>query len=155
MTVAGFSDAYTDAVRVRVNGMLTVPVVSPSGLVLLKLIAWQERHVEQPGRDAADIAYVLRHYGEIITEDTLFNTYLDAMQAVDYDIDLAAARVLGRRVRQIVTDSLPRLMDLIRQELEAGCDAVLVREVAATMAPVDAEYAYQLLTQFGEGLHEA
>jgi len=48
MSVAGFQEAYDNAVQVLVNDTLMVRVVSPVGLLLLKLVAWGERHNIQP-----------------------------------------------------------------------------------------------------------
>lgn len=61
MTVRGFESAAKDAVNIIVNKTLTVPVVSPRGLCALKFFAWHERHAQHPGRDASDIAYLLRN----------------------------------------------------------------------------------------------
>ena len=44
-----------------VNQKLTIPVVSPSGLCALKFFAWEERHIQHPGRDAKDIAYLFKN----------------------------------------------------------------------------------------------
>ncbi len=47
MNVIGFREAYADVVDVMIDG-LKVPVISPVGLVLLKLVAWSDRHWTHP-----------------------------------------------------------------------------------------------------------
>lgn len=130
MSVIGFQDAYADVVQVAVNN-LTVPIVSPVGLVVLKLVAWKERHHREPRRDAADIAYVLRHFSRLLTEKVLFDEHFDVVEASDYDLDLAASRVLGEKVATIASkDTHEYLRQLLEHELEVGTDSRLVREVA-------------------------
>lgn len=83
MSVAGFHDALADAVPVWVNDSLLVPVVSPAGLLLLKLLAWNERRNQKPGRDASDIAYVCRHAVKLISEHRLFEEHLSVVVGSD------------------------------------------------------------------------
>lgn len=73
LNVTGFRDACRGALTVLVNDVLPVPVVSPEGLVVLKLFAWHDRHLTQPRKDAADLAYVLRYYGEVLGQEVLFD----------------------------------------------------------------------------------
>ncbi len=153
MSVAGFREAYADSMRVLVNDELVVPVVSPVGLVLLKLVAWEERHPAYPRKDAADIAYVLQHFGTLLTEEVLFDEYFDAVMEAEYDIDLAAARVLGRRLSEVVADDTRDwLSRLLTRELRASTDSALVREVAESLTPIGAERACDLLAQLRLGV---
>lgn len=71
MNVVGFQEAYDNAAQVLVNDALMVRVVSPVGLLLLKLAAWKDRHDTQPGRDAADIAYLLHHGSSLFADKNL------------------------------------------------------------------------------------
>jgi predicted nucleotidyltransferase len=155
MSVLGFREAYADVVKVTLNSKLLVLVISPVGLMLLKLIAWRDRHITQPRRDAADIAYVLRYFSTIETEKALFDYHFDALEAADYDIDLAGARVLGRRTRMLASaETHQQLRALLDNELKVGTDSRLVHEIADSL-PVDGEErAYQLMDQFRKGLIE-
>ena len=103
MSVLGFREACDAALRVRVREapVLDVRVVSPEGLALLKLMAWMQRPQEQRRKDATDLAYVLCHY-EAIPEnrEVLYDSAcMDIMEAYEWDLSLAAAWLLGRRVR--------------------------------------------------------
>lgn len=138
MSVAGFRDALADAVPVRVNDRLLVPVASPVSLLLLKLLAWNERRDRNPGRDAADIAYVLRHAVSLITEPVLFEEHLALVSGLEYDIDLAAAYVLGGRVRGLTSaKTQEQLMAILASLASEGDDALLVRDVTASMPGED------------------
>jgi predicted nucleotidyltransferase len=131
MNVSGFREACTHAEMVIVNGSIAVPVISPEGLALVKFIAWRDRHQEQPRKDASDLAYLLRHYGTVFSLARLFDEHPDALEAADYDAELAAARVLGRELARISnSDTAALVSELLATELKAGDDSALVREVA-------------------------
>lgn len=138
MSVVGFHDALADAVPVWVNDSLLVPVASPAGLLLLKLLAWNERHDQKPGRDAADIAYVLRHAVTLISERVLFEEHLALVSGLEYDIDLAAAYVLGNQIRRLTSAKTQAQLAAILAPLASeGEDAALVRDVTARMPGED------------------
>jgi predicted nucleotidyltransferase len=154
MSVIGFREAHADTVDVAIKG-LTVPVVSPVGLVMLKLVAWSERHVAKPGRDAADLAYVLRHIGAILTERVLFDEYYDAVETSAYDIDLAASRVLGRQIATLAQeDTRAFLLSLLEKQLHEGIDSPLVREVGGQMRGLEIERTNDLLQSLKAGFVE-
>jgi len=150
MSVIGFREAYADTDSVKLGG-LNVPVISPVGLVLLKLVAWSERHLAQPRKDAADMAYVLRHYSTILTEQALFDDHFDAVEASGFDVDLAASRVLGRKIAMLAAqDARAFVLHLLEEELQHGTDSLLVREIGEQMGG-DAERAHDLLQSLKAG----
>lgn len=152
MSVAGFHDALADAAPVWVNDCLLVPVASPAGLLLLKLLAWNERHVQKPGRDAADIAYVLRHAVTLISERVLFEEHLALISGLEYDIDLAAACVLGNQIRRLTSaKTQAQLAAVLAPLADEGEDAALVRDVTARMPGEDHGRVGDRLMQFKAG----
>ena len=164
MSVIGFREAHADTVDVAIKG-LTVPVVSPVGLMMLsteplntdyrRLVAWGERHVAKPGRDAADLAYVLRHISAILTEPVLFDEYYDAVEASKYDIDLAASRVLGRKIAMLAQeDTWAYLLSLLEKHLHEGIDSPLVRELGKQMRGLDIVRTNDLLQSLKAGFIE-
>ena len=48
-------------------------VVNLSGLALLKLAAWVDRWRTQPGKDAYDLALILRYYMEAGNSERLYS----------------------------------------------------------------------------------
>ena len=154
MSVIGFREAYADTVDVTLDG-LPVPVISPVGLVLLKLVAWSERHHAQPRKDAADLAYVLRHFSTILTEQVLFDEYFDAVEASGFDVDLAASRVLGRKIVTLAEkDTRAFVLSLLEGELRHGTDSLLVREISEQLGGASAERAHDLLQSLKAGFIE-
>jgi len=62
MNVAGYKEALAASVELKLPLRQTVQVVSIAGLIVLKVFAWAERHVSQPGKDAYDLSVLLEHY---------------------------------------------------------------------------------------------
>jgi predicted nucleotidyltransferase len=156
MSVAGFREALGDAITVRVNHVIDVPVGSPAGLLTLKLLAWRERRLTQPNRDAADVAYFLRNGPALITKAALFERYLDVLAHADYDIDLAASFVLGMRVGALVSDNTrKRLITILEPLVSEGEDAHLVRDVSLNMPAFDKTRVLGLLMQLRSGFETA
>jgi len=99
MNVLGFQEACDAAewVRIQDEPELDVPVATPAGMALLKIIAWTDRASDLRKKDAMDIAYLLTTY-EAIQEviDALYdddNTHI--MERYGWDITQAAAHLLG------------------------------------------------------------
>lgn len=155
MSVVGFREAYRDAVIVSVEG-LRVPVVSAVGLMLLKLAAWKERHYIQPRKDAADIAYLISHYDALLTQKVLFDAHMEDVAAADYDLQLAACHVMGRKMGALVArDTWEYLIQFMTEELSSGADSRLVRDVAEALTGADAERGCQLLKNIRDGFAKA
>ncbi len=155
MNVAGFREACDDAVPVLVNDTLVVHVVSPVGLLLLKLVAWEDRHTTQPGKDAADIAYVLHHGPTLLGEETIYDEHFDMVTATGFDLELAGARGLGRKLSNLVLEPTSQhVRKLLERELTNGIESKLVREVSESLAPAGEIRAHALLSQVLAGLSD-
>lgn len=154
MSVMGFREAYAVAVDVDANGIF-VPVVSPVGLMLLKLVAWTQRRYSQPRKDAADMAYLLRHYSTILTTDVLFDQHLAVIEAASYDVDIAACRVLGQKMATMAAnDTQVFVLKILNRELSEETDSSLVRDIAEHMAGANSDRVYVLLESAKFGFSE-
>ncbi|MCX2525197.1 nucleotidyl transferase AbiEii/AbiGii toxin family protein [Larsenimonas rhizosphaerae] len=108
MTVTEFEESYRSACRIEFDDEpgLVLPVASLEGIMIMKLIAWSERDPIVSRKDAADIDYLLGNYERIDADrGTLFETeWQFVMRRYDYNIQIAAAYLLGHRVRQIALE---------------------------------------------------
>ena len=100
LNVAGFEEAWASSLPVAVEEGLTVRVASVPGLTLLKLIAWADRGV-QNNKDAADLYRLLATYSEAGNFDRLYDQEPGLLEAVEFDLELAGAELLGRDVARI------------------------------------------------------
>jgi len=102
MSTLGYEESYRHSltVRLRSSPILDVQFASPAGLVIMKLISWNDRY---PGRksDAKDLALLLRTYLEAGNTDRLYDEEADLI-GEDFDFELAGARLLGRDVAKIL-----------------------------------------------------
>lgn len=101
MNVAGFREALESALQVQVDGDLVVPVASLPGLIILKLFAWADRKHEK--RDAPDILKILTDYADAENEDRLYADELPILEASEFDVPIAGARLLGKDARHIAS----------------------------------------------------
>ncbi|MBQ0795084.1 nucleotidyl transferase AbiEii/AbiGii toxin family protein [Zhongshania sp.] len=107
MNVLGFQEAcqHADIIRVQQNPSIDIPVVTPAGMALLKLIAWLDRPANLRGKDAKDLQYLLSNYERIPSvSDSLF-TEQTVLDHFDWDLSLAAAHQLGRDTQSIASDA--------------------------------------------------
>lgn len=124
MSVLGFYEVYQNAWEVTLikSPKISVKVASPSGILLLKLIAWTERGREYQGKDAIDIYYVIKHYSKIpAVVDALYER--DYMDVQDYDIMRATAMMLADEIAAIAKE---KTLTYIKQVL-LDKDSVLER----------------------------
>lgn len=62
MTMFGFKEAQRSSIAITLPDAAQVQVVSLPALAILKLIAWSERRLIEPGKDAGDLLLILRNY---------------------------------------------------------------------------------------------
>jgi hypothetical protein len=80
---------------------LDVNVVTPVGLMALKIIAWSERY-PQAIKDALDIAFILRNFLDADHQSLLWKDHDDLIKE-EIDYRHVGARVLGREIAKILT----------------------------------------------------
>ncbi|HYK03283.1 MAG TPA: nucleotidyl transferase AbiEii/AbiGii toxin family protein [Thermoanaerobaculia bacterium] len=111
MSVVGFEEASQHAFEVILPGATRAFVASPPGLLILKLIAWSERHLDRPHHDAVDLRALLQSYAGRWNEDRLYDEADDLLQRFEYDNELAGAALIGRDSAAI---AFPNTLDRIR-----------------------------------------
>lgn len=105
MDMPGFQEAYSSVTTIAVDG-ISIHVCSLEGIVLLKLIA----HDDRPSRtkDISDIEHIIKVYFELF-DDVIYNDYFDVMDLYDIGVgnylELVAARVIGRKMRDLLSNS--------------------------------------------------
>ncbi len=158
MNMLGFREACDHAqwVRLQANPTLDVPVATPAGLTLLKLIAWTDRSTDLRRKDAIDLGYLLSSYDQIPDiQDALYqheNTV--TMEGYDWDLSLAAAHLLGRHARAIArSDTRQRITRLANGELEPLNFNRLAEEMCEHIGEQHAENR-RLLAAFTAGFSE-
>ncbi|WP_096087838.1 nucleotidyl transferase AbiEii/AbiGii toxin family protein [Agaribacterium haliotis] len=153
MLVQGFQEALdnAEAVIIQDKPLIEVPVATPAGMALLKLIAWQDREVEKRGKDAADFLYLCESYEKIpAVSDGLYKNE-SLMESYEWDLTLAAASQLGQDARAIAKAlTASTISTLLNNKHETLAIGVFISEMAAP----NVGRAEELLEAFTKGFNE-
>ncbi len=156
MRVIGFEDAYQNAqwVRLRSDPTLDVLVATPAGLATLKLIAWNDG--TDRGKDALDLAYLLRGYMDAAdNQKRLLGEHDDLLNAGEFDYERAGASLLGRDMAKLATQETKQaLMDILAHETGAGDDSRLVVAMTGGVYSESFDENLRLLQALEQGLAE-
>lgn len=120
MSIMGFQEAYDYGITVRLSDdpVLDIKVPTIPGMVMMKLISWDERYPSR-SKDAEDLLFLMDHYAEAGNEDRLFEDELELMQSEGFDLTLAGIRLLGRDLASVATEATA---EVIRRILTAETD---------------------------------
>lgn len=120
MNVFGFTEALGTAEEVLLPGGTRIQVVSLSALALLKIVAWDDRHIRSPGKDAADLLLICRNYLAIpANEARLWGEFAGWADAPDFDYEHSGARMLGHDLRGLLDGSgLERIATILKAQLD-------------------------------------
>jgi predicted nucleotidyltransferase len=129
MTVTGFQEAHSHAqiVRLRENPALDVHVVTPAGLMILKLIAWNR--------------------------EQLYDHYTAFIEAEDYDETHAGARMLGQEMAKMLTFFTRQLIsEILLKQVGEQARYRLIEDMLT--APEQFEQNLELLEALNRGLQD-
>jgi predicted nucleotidyltransferase len=129
MIVAGFDEASTHAVQVILPGGVPASVASPPALLMLKLIAWEDRHLAQPRHDALDIRTLIDSYAAPWNEDRLYDDADDLLVRFGYDNALAAAALLAHDAASIARPATAARIRKIIERETSGDTLVLAADM--------------------------
>lgn len=154
----GFQEVFADARAVHI-GDRSYLVSSLPGLVVLKLMAWQDRP-ELRSKDLGDVFQILFRYEQLM-EDDLYDDHLDLLTAYTEEGPLylrrIGARILGRHLKSILNRSKPlreRILGLI-QEAIASEQSALIKSMGAQHTEATLKEIYTLLSDLRDGIQEA
>jgi predicted nucleotidyltransferase len=156
MSVVGYREALVGSTELILPHGRHVRMVSLVGLLILKLIAWSQRHRSAPGKDAYDLRALLTHYLDAGNLERLYGEHIDLVD-VEFDYPIAGARVAGRDastfLRLYSTHSKAvhgQLCAILDAEIDAEGGRVLIGQSGAP----DPEEFRKLLAAFLLGLNE-
>jgi len=129
MSVLGFAEAYQHVLNIELDANLVVPIASPEGLVLLKLISWIDRGIVRREKDATDLWFLIQNYQRLPwVREPIYDT--PHMEKHDFDIEKASAEFLANQIFDIASKTS---IEFIHKNLlvdEAMTEA-LVREMGS------------------------
>lgn len=156
MTVLGMKEAFDTSIRVSLteNAEPGIPVASPTGLTILKLIAWTERPADQRVKDAQDLVYIIESHEHIpAVRDECYDDQ-ELMARNEWDINLSAAEILGTHVRNVLQS---KAAELLSQLFEHGTGKLTVEnlvEDSCTHSDIQIDRHEALIQAFIRGFSE-
>lgn len=154
MAVLGYAEADAAALSVLLPQNQTVRVVSLPMLAVLKVVAWKDRHRTTQGKDAADLALILRRYLEAGHLDRLYSEFTHVITE-NFDFEPTSAWLLGRDARAQMQSHSARFARLI-DELDKVLAPELNPEGKLTLVlqlnRAEPDHALKLLSAFHAGL---
>ncbi len=112
MNVHGFTEAFEHALEAQIGEVpdIVIPVASPEGFALLKLVSWLDRGRESRPKDASDFFYMIQNYHKIPEIlDALYEK--GYMEAQEWDELNASAMKLGKDVAAIASQESIKLLE--------------------------------------------
>jgi len=129
INVDGFLEVYQQGLpEVMLETGNKFKFCSLHGIVLLKLIAWDDRP-EMRAKDIGDICGILEHYFDINTEG-IFNNHNDLFVDKDATLTDIAATVLGREIGVVMSQNhniANRVMGILAENIQHEGNSKLVR----------------------------
>lgn len=152
----GFREVMEEAVHVNIEEKIANIPPLP-GMVILKLIAWNDRPEEREN-DLSDILKIIQHYYDL-KWDEIVEQHYDTFEneKAPFDSLLIAAEVLGRHSGLYLRKSeaiFERVMKVLNTNLLDASKSAIAKEWARKL-DTDIEYAFALLSAFQKGItHE-
>lgn len=154
MKVVGFRDALASAMDAMLPKGQRVLVVSLSMLVVLKLVAWSERHAWAPGKDAEDLFLILKNYLDAGNQSRLYDEAPQLLDLNDFHYERAGAWLAGHDAAAAVRKNAAertRTPDLIFEILTAESDPDGPLRLVGEVGGREAENMRLLLLSFLRG----
>lgn len=128
MSVMGMKDAFDSSLTLSLGdapNLLEIKVASATGIVLLKLLAWEARK-SSTTKDAEDLYFLLYHYIDLGNKEHLASNHADLFE----DFEIAHARLLGRDVLKICSsETLSAVKIILDRETDNANESKLVRDM--------------------------
>jgi len=134
MSVLGFQEAEKDLVRVKIDDTFEIEIVSLTGIFILKLVAWKDRHL-QGNKDADDMAFIILNYLSIYEERAVKEHYEETYGINDFSIIKAGSALLGIDINNLISTDISnkvKLKTIIETEINAKENSVLFNQIIET-----------------------
>jgi predicted nucleotidyltransferase len=100
-SVLGFKEIGEHIENVKITeDNYTLPVSPVEGLIILKLISWEDKP-DIRIKDLEDISFLLEHAWHLY-EDEAYANHLDLFDDEDFNTQIVAARIIGRKMATII-----------------------------------------------------
>lgn len=154
MEVLGYAEAHAAAVPIFLPGNQMVQVVSLPMLAVLKVLAWKNRHRTTQGKDAVDLALIMRRYLEVGNLERLHADFSYVINE-NFDFEPTGAWLLGHDARaQLIEHSarFDQMIGALDKVLAPELDPDGAQNLVLQLNPTTPDDALILLGAFHRGL---
>ena len=102
MSTLGLKEVFEKSLPVAIDDKLEILTASLPGIIILKLIAWNDRP-DSRSKDLKDIAFIIKNYFDL--QDDLIYEKHNRYFGGDIEIDQIAALALGSEMKEILSIS--------------------------------------------------
>lgn len=155
MSTLGVEEAFECAKQEQIAPGLRLRVVPIPGLVLLKLVAYQDRP-EERARDLTDVVYCFEHYEGRIEESRRFDLTGVTVEGQPIQFDEAGAYLLGTEVAGLARpkslDAVSRFLKILADEYAKPIGQILTQERSFTNNERRRRELFRLFRVFAAGV---
>jgi len=154
MSVLGFEEALESSIDALLPFSQRISLVSLPMLTVLKTLAWSERRITAPRRDAYDLMLILQNYLDAGNSERLYSDADQLLESTDFDYECAGAWLAGKDALETIEQhslEANRIEQIVRSTLaiEINPDGPL-RLIGELMVP-DPERSRRILSAFLSG----
>ncbi|MBO2543787.1 nucleotidyl transferase AbiEii/AbiGii toxin family protein [Salegentibacter sp. BDJ18] len=154
MSVLGFEAADEAALPVRIDDETEIRIATLSGIFILKIIAWKDRH-QHNNKDADDIGFILGNYLSIYEERAASNYYDEVYGQEFFNNTTAGAILLGIDIRESLemhSETLVSIQEILLEEIGKREESKLINQILETHRSLYYEEVLQSLQKLVNGL---
>lgn len=152
LNMPGFKEIYDDGLpEVELEEIHKFKFCTLPGIVILKLIAWQDRP-EIRRDDIKDVSNILKHFFNMYDEE-IYENHNDLFGDDDLDLNLIASRVMGREMHKIAKRN-EALYNRIKDLLEVNTVDITIAKIMAEFYQNNIDDNLALLKQMKAGYLE-
>lgn len=150
--VLGFTQVLEDTREVRI-GEITISIPTLPGMVLLKLIAWQDKP-DRRTHDLADILHIFKNYFSYNYDEIVEHHHDTFLEEESFDQLKIAAQIIGRKLKPYLLH-LPELENKVKTMLDQSIEVPENSRIAIEWArhtDSTVEYIISVLQAFRKGM---
>ncbi len=154
MSVLGFDEALKSSIKALLPFGQRISVVSLPMLAVLKTLAWSERRLSAPRRDAYDLMLILQSYLYAGNSERLVSEAEQLLESPDFDYELAGAWLAGKDALEIIQQCSLKanriettLCSILTDETDPNGQLRLIGQLMVS----DAERSRRILSAFLSG----
>lgn len=154
MCVSGFEDAFKYSIKVQIaeDPDLEIKVPTIPGMVLMKLISWDDAGHSRP-KDAQDVYFLALNYKNTDVVDRLFIENHELFVSEGYDDQMASIRLLGQDMARIChAETKNTVTEILTRETSDASEFRLILDMVGRKYDFDDVLAH--MQKLKQGLEE-